>query len=182
MTPKRREVKNLLWLASPLFLVALLLAWRGASEVGAQSTTSESTETLLEEKINTFFKELQESRTTGPKTAMENLFRDGARGMRAGSETIDTLSRTYTEMREAVGEMRSTEVIKRQKVGGDIMLFQCVAKHENAPVLWYFTFYQSPRTGESGVAGGPSGNYWNINHVRFDTNLEPLFLTTPATP
>ena len=158
-----------------MLLVAIVMIRSDYIWVEAQSTPADSAiETSLDNRISTFYKDLNSGSTARP--AFEELFRDGSVGVRTPSEAIDTMITKYSELKNSdVGMLQSHERIDTKWIGKDLIIMTYLFKHENVPVVWYFTFYRSPRSaGSTGVVANQSS--WNAIGVRFDTNLEPLVL------
>ena len=145
-------------------------------ERGYAQLTPPNTEEL-DQKVVTFFRVLEQAGgTTG--TAFEEIFRDASLAPRTTSEAVENMSKRFQDLSNSeIGRLRDHEKIGPTKsVGKDVVLLKYLAKHENAPVVWTFTFYRPPaRPGSVGSTTTPpttSGSGWNLILVRFDTNLE----------
>ena len=157
-----------------ILLVVILLIRSDYVWLEAQVTPTEAAiETSLDNRISTFFKDLNSGNTSRP--AFEELFRDGSVNSRTPSEAIDTMSTKYAELKNSdIGILHNLEKIDSKWIGKDLIVMRYLFKHENAPVIWYFTFYRSPRS--AGSAGITANQSWNAIMVRFDTSIEPLML------
>lgn len=165
-------------------LLLFLVDFKTENRLEAQNASSSETSTDPNQpnrnRVESFFNELMSASTrNSTKTAFEDLFfRDISPGTRASSpsESIETMSSAFFELRNSdVGIMHSSEYIDSKNIGNDLVLMRYLSKHENAPILWYFTFYRSQQ--RSGEVSSPGQNSnWNLIQIRFDSNLEPLLL------
>jgi hypothetical protein len=79
----------------------------------------------------------------------------------------DLVART-NDLENKYGKYRGFEQVSAKRVGNDLVLMRYLYKCENYPVVWHFTFYRTPNSGET-----KNGN-WRVVAVRFDTDLEQL--------
>ncbi len=82
----------------------------------------------------------------------------------------EALVKSTAELPDLFGEYRSFERISAKRIGKDLVLMKYLYKCETFPVVWYFTFYRTPSTGDAPTEGNP----WRLITVRFDTELELL--------
>ena len=151
-----------------LAIVGRQSAFRSAF-VQAQLTDT-SPEEQLDRRVESFFRDLEQS-TVSPNTAFEELFRDGGTSPRTTSEAVENMSKKFAELNSSeIGRLHGAEKIGSQQVGKDVFLLKYLSKHDNAPVLWTFTFYRPPRIGSTSITSTSNTN-WNVILVRFDTNL-----------
>ncbi len=160
-----------------LLFSGFLLQGDAAAQPGFQEAINEQ---QFEQKISTFFNDLT---TPGgsAKSALEELFRDGPLS-RNTAEMVDSMAAKYQELKDSgIGTFHAVERIDRKLIGKDVIVFRYLYKCDNFPVVWYFTFYRFQRSAAAGGAPSSSisSNYptWSVIGIRFDTNLEPLFLT-----
>ena len=137
-----------------------------AAQTPSSSAGNESLFAELEQKIETFFTELDAS----PKTAFDNLLRGGPLVDATAAENIEMLRTKLSEVKNLFGRYRGRERIKADAIGSDLVLMRFLYKCDRQPIVWYFTFYRTPAS--VGSQAGP----WMVIGVRFDTNLEVLAL------
>ena len=88
------------------------------------------------------------------------------------AEAVKALVAKTDLLEEQYGKYREFELIASRRVGKDLVLLTYLYKCEQSPVVFYFTFYRTPRS------DGPteSSNNWRVITVRFDAELELLAL------
>lgn len=89
------------------------------------------------------------------------------------AEAVEALVKKTEEIPGRYGRYREFEVIGARRVGKDLVLLKYLYKCENFPVVFYFTFYRTPRSD----VPAEKNNNWRVIIVRFDTKLELLGLT-----
>lgn len=155
-----------------VMVFAVFLAFCGGrffSPPGIQAQSSDVAEKSLEEKVELFFRKLNQPGTQF-SSAFEELFRDGAVSSRATSDAVESISKKYQELNTfEIGQYHSLEKIGAEKIGQDVLLLKYISKHDNTPVAWTFVFYHPPRSGSSTVQ---TGSQWKTIFVRFDTDFE----------
>ena len=163
-----------------LFVILGNQFWFPFEELRAQQSPSSNTEELLllDRKVETFFSELaQSSSPLTTATVFEEIFRDGSSTQRVSSEAVDLMSRRFMELSsQEIGRLHVPEKIGTTPIGKDVILLRYLTKHDNAPLLWSFTFYRSPWSGSAISATTtmyPISN-WNLIHIRFGTDLESV--------
>ena len=135
--------------------------------------TDTSLEEQLDRRVESFFRDLEQS-TVQSNTAFEELFRDGSTSSRTTSEAVENMSKKFAELNSSeIGRLHSAEKIGTKTVGKDVILLKYLSKHDNAPVVWTFTFYRPPRIGSPSMTSMSNTN-WSVILVRFDTNLEGI--------
>jgi len=151
--------------------------WFPTEQVRAQ-TTGLNTESQ-EQKVVAFFRDLEQPNimAVSVATAFDTLFRDGSQISRTSAEEVETMSKSYLGLSspEVAGRLYDYEKLPSKPLGKDVIFLKYLSKHENAPVLWTFQFYRSPRvssTGTSTVTSTVSSAGWILNSVRFDTEVE----------
>jgi len=88
------------------------------------------------------------------------------------TKEVEALIKKTDQLKERYGPYREFERIAARRVGKDLVLLKYLYKCENFPVVFYFTFYRTPRTDTPTEAS----NTWRLIIVRFDTELELLGL------
>ncbi len=88
------------------------------------------------------------------------------------TDAIKELVQQTDELGTKYGRSWAFERISAKRAGKDLVLMKYLYKCESFPVVWYFTFYRTPATGETGTENGT----WRVVIVRFDTQLELLGL------
>ncbi|MCL2303812.1 MAG: hypothetical protein FWC43_08695 [Planctomycetaceae bacterium] len=133
-------------------------------QLRAQQSTVSSTEELLDRRVETFFRDLEQAGTLAKTTAVfEEIFQEDSSTPRTSTSAVDNMSTRFMELSSSeIGQLHGCEKIGAKPVGRDVILLKYLTKHDKAPVSWVFTFYRSPR----------SNSTWNLILVRFDTNLE----------
>jgi hypothetical protein len=89
------------------------------------------------------------------------------------TKQLDALVTQTDQLAERYGPYRDFEPIAARRVGKDLILLRYLYKCEQFPVVFYFTFYRTPRSDTP----GETSNSWRVIIVRFDTELELLALT-----
>jgi hypothetical protein len=105
------------------------------------------------------------------KTAYEQLLAGSP--LLKQTEAVEDLVRKTEQLNDRYGQYVEFEPIASRRVGRDLVLLRYLYKCESFPVVFYFTFYRTPRTD---MPAEKSNNWWVII-VRFDTELELLALT-----
>jgi len=90
------------------------------------------------------------------------------------TKAIEALVTKTDELKDRYGPYRAFERIAARHVGNDVVLMRYLYKCENFPVVFYFTFYRTPR---ADIPTEKSDN-WRVIIVRFDTELELLGLAS----
>ena len=93
----------------------------------------------------------------------------GTQLLRQADALKDLVVRT-NDLEASYGAFRAFEKVSAKRVGNDLVLMRYLYKCENLPVVWHFTFYRTPRSGETRAKTGT----WCVVAVRFDTDLEQL--------
>lgn len=95
----------------------------------------------------------------------------------AGSQLLQ--QKSLKELIEKTGELKKFgkchgfEQIGAKPVGKDLVLLRYLHKCEDFPVVWYFGFYRTPDNDATAAGNGA----WRVVSVRFDTQLELLWLS-----
>ena len=117
---------------------------------------------------------MSESRSLQGKTL---LISGGSRGiglaiaLRAARDGANVALIAKTDqLHELYGPYRGFEAIAARRAGKDLVFLRYLYKCENFPVVFYFTFYRTPR----GEPPTETSNSWRVIIVRFDTELELL--------
>ena len=92
------------------------------------------------------------------------------------AKQVDALVTQTDQLHERFGPYRDFEPIAARRVGKDLVLLRYLYKCEHFPVVFYFTFYRTPR----GEPPTETSNNWRVIIVRFDTELELLAWTPDA--
>ena len=90
--------------------------------------------------------------------------------LRKQAEALKDLVARTNDLEAKYGVFRAFEKVSAKRVGNDLVLMRYLYKCENFPVVWHFTFYRTPRSGETRAKTGA----WRVVAVRFDTDLEQL--------
>ena len=89
------------------------------------------------------------------------------------TKEISALIAKTDQLHARYGPYRGFEAIAARRVGEDLVFLRYLYKCEHFPVVFYFTFYRTPR----GEPAGETSNNWRVIIARFDTELELLALT-----
>ena len=151
--------------ALTLSVVAMLLA--GASTAAAQESTKEKDAVLtaLDERVSQFLEGVSSGEA---QSAFQELL-SGSQLLKQTDAVKDLVART-NDLETKYGKYRAFEQVSAKRVGGDLVLMRYLYKCENFPVVWHFTFYRAPSSGELSTKNGA----WRVVAVRFDPNLEAL--------
>ena len=165
MRPMPKNTINVPFVVSGMILLFLIAASAAYIPVGAQPTTTYSSDVNkeLDDKIKLFFDDILRDNLT---KAFEELFRNSS-----GSEQIAAMRSKLDEAKTQFGSFREYERINAKPVGKDLVFVRYLLKGDQHPVVWTFTFYRRPS--ETGTL---STNAWSLIGLRFDTNLELLIL------
>ncbi len=123
---------------------------------------------MLQARVDTFFEGISVGGRT--QTAYQELLA-GSRLLKQTKQLDALVSRT-DQLQEQYGPYRDFEPIAARRVGKDLVLLRYLYKCEHFPVVFYFTFYRTPR----GEPPAETSNNWRVITVRFDTELELLAL------
>jgi hypothetical protein len=124
---------------------------------------------MLQARVDDFFEGISVGGRT--QTAYQELLA-GSRLLKQTKE-IDALVNRTDQIHEQYGPYHGFEPIAARRVGKDLVLLRYLYKCEHFPVVFYFTFYRTPR----GEPPTETSNSWRVIVVRFDTELELLALT-----
>ena len=141
--------------------------------IHAQLPPASTEEASLDRRVEAFFSSLEQANTsTATETAFENLFQDGTQVSRTSSEALENMSSRFIELSSSseLARMLGSEKIGAKRVGRDVILLKYLTKHDNAPLLWSFTFYRPPSRTTGSITSTPTT--WNLILVRLDTDLE----------
>lgn len=86
------------------------------------------------------------------------------------TDSLKELVARTNDLETKYGKYRAFEQVSAKRVGSDLVLMRYLYKCENFPVVWRFTFYRTPSSGETRTKNGA----WRVVAVRFDTDLEQL--------
>jgi len=89
------------------------------------------------------------------------------------TEALKALVDKTNQLETKYGRYQAFEQVAAKRVGADLVLLRYLYKCENFPVVWYFTFYRTPKRGDPPPE---DNNNWRVISVRFDTRLELLGL------
>ena len=92
------------------------------------------------------------------------------------TEAMEDLVRKTDQLENRYGQYLEFEPIASRRVGKDLVLLRYLYKCESFPVVFYFTFYRTPRSD----APTEKNSNWRVIIVRFDTELELLALMPEA--
>ena len=87
------------------------------------------------------------------------------------AEAVEALVEKTDLLTDRYGQYLEFEPVALRRVGSDLIVLKYLYKCADFPVVFYFTFYRTPRSESS--AENPS---WRAIIVRFDTELELLAL------
>ena len=104
------------------------------------------------------------------KTAYEQLLAGSP--LLKQTEAVEDLVRKTDQLKDRYGQYVEFEPIASRRVGKDLVLLRYLYKCEDFPVVFYFTFYRTPR----GDVPTDKNDGWRVIIVRFDTELELLAL------
>ena len=151
-----------------LGLTAGLLCLSAARIAPAQEPADPDLE-MLQTRVGNFF----EAVSVGGRTqaAYEELLVGST--LLKQVKQIDALVNKTDQLHEEYGPYRDFERIAARRVGKDLVLLRYLYKCQHFPVVFYFTFYRTPR----GEPPTETSNNWRVVVVRFDTELELLALT-----
>lgn len=93
----------------------------------------------------------------------------GSQLLKQADAVKDLVART-NDLEAKYGAFRAFEKLSARRIGNDLVLMRYLYKCENFPVVWHFTFYRPPKSGETRAKTGT----WRVVAVRFDTDLEQL--------
>jgi hypothetical protein len=93
----------------------------------------------------------------------------GSQLLKQADALKDLIGRT-NDLEAKYGAYRSFEKVSAKRIGADLVLMRYLYKCENFPVVWHFTFYRTPGSGDTRAKSGT----WRVVAVRFDTDLEQL--------
>lgn len=121
----------------------------------------------LKARVDVFLEGVSRGTT---KTAYEQLLAGSP--LLKQTEAVEELVRKTDELKDRYGRYVEFEPIASRRVGKDLVLLRYLYKCESFPVVFYFTFYRTPR---SDAPADKTGN-WRVIIVRFDAELELLAL------
>ena len=124
---------------------------------------------MIEQRVDNFFEAISVGGRT--QTAYQELLTGSA--LLKQTKQIEALVSKTDQLHERYGPYRGFEPIGARRVGKDLVLFRYLYKCEHFPVVFYFTFYRTPR----GEPPAETSNNWRVIIVRFDTELELLAFT-----
>jgi hypothetical protein len=101
-----------------------------------------------------------------PQSAFADLLA-GSQLLKQADALKDLVARTK-DLEAKYGAYRAFEKVSAKRIGSDLVLMRYLYKCENFPVVWHFTFYRTPGSGETKSKSG----IWRAVVVRFDTDLE----------
>ena len=148
-----------------LSVVALLLAGGPMAAGQESSKEKDAVPTALEERVSQFLEGVSLDQA---QSAFQELLA-GSQLLKQTDAVKDLVARTNA-LETKYGKYRAFEQVSAKRVGSDLVLMRYLYKCENFPVVWYFTFYHAPSSGESSAKNGA----WRVVAVRFDANLEAL--------
>jgi hypothetical protein len=151
------------WLAAGL--TAGLLCLGGDRAAPAQEPADPDLE-MLQQRVDNFLEAISVGGRS--QAAFQELLTGSPLLKR--TEEISALIAKTDQLRERYGPYRGFEAIAARRVGKDLVFLRYLYKCENFPVVFYFTFYRTPR----GEPTAETGNSWRVIIVRFDTELELL--------
>jgi hypothetical protein len=159
------------WVAAGLGVLTALLV---CSLVGRGAIAQESSDAEVD-KLQARVSRFLEGVSLGtPKPAYEELLA-GSPLLRQ-TEAVEDLVQKTDRLEDLYGRYVEFEPIVSRRVGKDLVLLRYLYKCENFPVVFYFTFYRTPRSDVS----AETSNDWRVIIVRFDTELELLAFLPPS--
>ena len=124
---------------------------------------------MIEQRIDNFFEGISVGGRT--QAAYQELLTGSA--LLKQTKQIEALIAKTDQLHERYGPYRGFEPIAARRVGKDLVLFRYLYKCEHFPVVFYLTFYRTPR----GEPAAEPSNSWRVIIIRFDTELELLAFT-----
>ncbi|MHC4403400.1 MAG: hypothetical protein ACYTG0_27390 [Planctomycetota bacterium] len=150
----------------PVGLLALSV-WLWVARVSPGQDPPDPDVLALQERISQFLEGVSAS-PSNTKAAYDDLLENSPLAKRAKEELPALIEKT-NELEDHFGRYHEFEPIGAKRVGKDLVLLKYLYKCEDFPVVWYFTFYRTPRADIP-----PEQNDWRAIVVRFDTELELL--------
>ena len=152
------------------WVVAGLSVWLVCSWGGRLAIAQEPSDPEID-KLNARVSQFLEGVSLGTtKTAYEQLL--AASPLLKQTEAVEELVRKTDQLKDRYGKYLEFEPIASRRVGKDLVLLRYLYKCEDFPVVFYFTFYRTPR---SDIPTEKNAT-WRVIIVRFDTELELLAL------
>ena len=153
------------WVAAGLSV--LLLCSSGGRVAIAQEASDTDVE-KLKARVSQFLEGVSLGTT---KTAYDQLLAGSP--LLKKTEAVDDLVQKTDQLKDTYGQYLEFEPIASRRVGKGLVLLRYLYKCESFPVVFYFTFYRTPR---SDIPMEKTDG-WRVIIVRFDTELELLALT-----
>jgi len=151
--------------------VGVLLACSSGGRAALAQPPADADLDKLQSRVGVFLEGVSRGTT---KTAYDQLLAGSA--LLKQTEAVESLVRKTDELKDRYGRYVEFEPIASRRVGKDLVLLRYLYKCERFPVVFYFTFYRTPRTD---APADKTGN-WRVIIVRFDTELELLALMPEA--
>jgi hypothetical protein len=150
-------------------LSAVLMCF-SAGRVAPAQGPSDPVIDALHQRVSQFL----EGVSLGTPTATSAAYQELLAGSPLAKQTkaVDALIEKTSQLQERFGPYREFEQIAARRVGNDLVLLKYLYKCENFPVVWYFTFYRTPRAD----IPPETNDTWRVIIVRFDNELELLGL------
>jgi hypothetical protein len=152
--------------AAKCLLVFLILLTGGGISPGQDAPPEKDPELLaLDVKVGQFLADIAIGETP-------NAYQDLLAGSRLlkQEKALQALTEKTQQLDTKYGHYRGFEQIAAKRIGSDLVLLRYLYKCEDFPVVWYFTFYRTPKLDEAPLEKTP----WRVVTVRFDTELERL--------
>ena len=148
-----------------LSVVAVLLADGPMAAAQENRKEKDAVLTSLEERVSQFLESVSLDQA---QSAFQDLL-SGSQLLKQTDAVKDLVARTGG-LEAKFGKYRAFEQVSAKRIGGDLVLMRYLYKCENFPVVWHFTFYHAPSSGESST----KNDAWRVVAIRFDANLDAL--------
>jgi hypothetical protein len=148
--------------------LSALLTCLSAARVSPAQEPSDPVIGALHEKVAQFLEGVSLGTPTATSTAYQALLAGSP--LQKQAQAVEALIEKTDRLQEQFGPYREFEQIAARRVGNDLVLLKYLYKCESFPVVWYFTFYRTPRAD----VPPEKNDTWRVIIVRFDTELELL--------
>ncbi len=168
---KRRQITVIGALALVAAVLALIRMNVPETQAQTQPSLVASDIETLKESIVKFFEGLSSDPNT--ENGIEKAFKDflDDSPLKENENLKTKFTNDVRAIRQNFGVYVSYEPIGVKMVGSDLVVFRYLYKFEKYPVVWYFTYYRSPKS-----AGSDPSSGWKLIGFRFDTNLDAALL------
>ena len=159
-----RLYKNLFSIGVALVCVLLLLSVLRTVPAGAQSSLDSSTVQLLDTRITTFFRALQQEGATASTSVFTDFL--GQSPLGSDESQVTTLRRDVNALIGQFGDILHWERYDTRQIGTNTIVIRYVLLYDQYPVIWSFAFYRKPS-----LTPGINPNPWTLVGLQFDPNL-----------